>query len=467
MAGISFGGLGNGFDFQQVVSALVAAKKAPIDQLSTDQQTLKDKLADYQTLGTNLLKLQTSAGSLDLASNFDRFTASASDTNVLSASATSEATPGNYTVNVTQLAAAHQLTNKDAKAMASTTTSIVSGVSATFSFTVGTGSVQNITLGAGASLDDLKAAINDLSAGVSASVLNTGTESTPAYRLVLSSMATGAANAITITTDETNLDFLNTSGTGGTDTLQAAQDATLILGDPTANPVTIQRSTNTITDAVSGVTLDLKSLTPVGTTDTVTVGRDTASLKSDIKSLVSAYNDIVKFITSRNTYDAEKKQGGVFFAESSPKTILTRLRQGLTDDVTGLTGLTAVSGVGFKTERDGTISITDSALDTALSTNYTGVKNLFIGQSSSTGVAKRLSDAIDGLDAIDTGVLTLRQNGLTKSISDLSNRITQKQNSLDEYQARLELQYAQLDGLLRQMQSQLDQLQISRTSRSS
>jgi flagellar hook-associated protein 2 len=299
---------------------------------------------------------------------------------------------------------------------------------------------------------------------VSASVLNTGTETTPAYRLVLSSTTTGAANAVTITADGTNLDFLNTSGAGGTDTLQAAQDATIILGDPTANPVTIQRSTNTITDAISGVTLNLKSLTPAGETDTVAVGRDTASLKSDIKTLVSAYNDIVKFITSRNMYDTDKKQGGVFFAESSPKTALSRLRQALTDDVGGLTGLTAVSGVGFKTERDGTITVDDSALDTALSSNYTWVKNLFIGQSSSTGVAKRLADAVDGLDAVDDGTLTLRQNGLTKSISDLSSRITQKQNSLDQYQEQLQLQYAQLDGLLRQMQSQLDQLKIAGTS---
>jgi flagellar hook-associated protein 2 len=464
MAGISFGGLGNGFDFQQVVTALVAAQKAPIDQLSADQQTLRDKLADYQTLGANLLKLQSSAASLDLAGSFDRFTASASDTNVLSASAASGATAGNYTLKVTQLAAAHQVINNSAKVVAATTTSIVSGASATFSFKVGTGAVQNITLGAGASLDDLKTAINDLSAGVSASVLNTGTETTPAYRLVLSSTATGEANAVTITADGTNLDFLNTSGTGGTDTLQAAQDATLILGDPTANPVTIQRSTNTITDAISGVTLNLKSLTPTGETDTIAVGRDTASLKSDIKTLVSAYNDIVKFITSRNTYDTDKKQGGVFFAESSPKTALSRLRQALADDVGGLTGLTAVSGVGFKTERDGTITVDDSALDTALSSNYTGVKNLFIGQSSSTGVAKRLADAVDGLDAVDDGTLTLRQNGLTKSISDLSSRITQKQNSLDQYQEQLQLQYAQLDGLLRQMQSQLDQLKIAGTS---
>ena len=230
--GISFGGLGNGFDFQQVVTQLVSLQRAPIDQLTAEQLALRSKLTDYGTLGSSLLKLQGSAAALKLSSGFDRFTASSGDADILSVSAASGATPGNYTLSVTQLAAAHQITNKAAKAVASTTTSIVAGASATFSFTVAGGAAQNITLSTGASLDDLKTAINDLSAGVTASLLNTGTETTPSYRLVLTSTATGSANAVAITADSTSLDLLNTSGTGGTDTLQAAQNATIVLGKP-------------------------------------------------------------------------------------------------------------------------------------------------------------------------------------------------------------------------------------------
>jgi flagellar hook-associated protein 2 len=454
--GISFGGLGNGFDFQQVVTQLVSLQRAPIDQLTSDQLALRSKLTDYGTLGSNLLKLQSSAAALKLSNGFDRFTASSGDADVLSVNAASGATPGNYTLSVTQLAAAHQITNKATKAVATTSSSIVAGASATFSFTVGGGGAQTITLSTGASLDDLKTAINDLSAGVTASLLNTGTEATPSYRLVLTATATGSANAVAITADDTSLDFLNASGTGGIDTLQAAQNARIVLGDPTANPVSIDRSTNTVTDAIAGVTLTLKSITAPATTVNVAVSRDATAVKTDINAIVSAYNDIVKFINDRNTYDTEKKQGGVFYAEGATRTVLTRLRQALSDDVGGLTGLTAVGELGFKTERDGTIAITESTLDTALSTNYSGVKNLFIGQASSTGVAQRLSDAIDGLDAVDSGTLTLRQNGLTKDINSLSDRITQKQNSLNLYEEQLRLQYAQLDGLLRQMQSQMD-----------
>jgi len=463
MANISFGGLGNGFDFQQVITQLVAAKQVPIDQLSANQQTLQNKLTDYQTLGSDLLALQTSAGSLSLSSSFDQFTASSSDANVLSVSAASGATPGNYTVNVTQLATAHQIINKAAKSVASTTTSIVSGASANFSFTIGSGAKQTVTLASGATLDDLKTAINDLGAGVTASVLNTGTDVAPAYRLVVTSTTTGTANAITINADGTSLDFLNTSGSGGTDTLQAAQDATIVLGDPARNPVTIQRSTNTITDAISGVTLTLKSKTPAGSTDNVAVGIDTASVKSNIKSLVSAYNTIVKFINDRNTYDSQKQQGGTFFAEGTSKTVQSQLRQALTNDVGGLTGLTAVAELGFQTQRDGTITVDDSTLNSALSTNYTGVKNMFIGQSTSTGVAKRISDAVDALDAVGGGALMLHENELTTNINDLGNSITQKQNALSQYQQQLQLQYAQLDGLLRQMQTTLAQFSPSST----
>ena len=63
--GISFGGLGNGFDFQQVVTQLVSLQRAPIDQLTSDQLALRSKLTDYGTLGSNLLKLQSSAAALN------------------------------------------------------------------------------------------------------------------------------------------------------------------------------------------------------------------------------------------------------------------------------------------------------------------------------------------------------------------------------------------------------------------
>lgn len=453
-SGISFGGLGNGIDFGQVVDQLVKIQRLPIDKLTQTQTSLKSKLTDYGVLGTKLLALQGAADALRLATTFDRSSVSVSDASALGASASSTAVPGTYTVQVVQLAQAHQLTNKAAKAVASATTDIVSGTSATFTFRVGSGANQTVTLGANATVEDLKTAINELGAGVTASLLNTGTEADPAYRLVLTATTTGSAQAITIVTDTTDLDFLNASGTGGTDVLAAAQDAELVLGDPSQNPVTVTRSTNTIADAISGVTLTLLAPTGGGTV-TVTVSRDLAAVKANIKAMAKAYNDIVTFINERSSYDITSQTGGLFFKEGTAKTVLSRLRLALSDEVSGLSTYTAVGQIGFKTERDGTITVDDAKLDAALSEQYGAVKALFIDQAGSTGVAQRINAAVDALDDVAEGALTLRKQSLTKQIDDLGDDIARKEEALAAYEARLRAQYAALDALLSQLQGQL------------
>ncbi|MCP9456799.1 MAG: hypothetical protein NNA18_11915, partial [Nitrospira sp.] len=253
MATISFGGLGNGVDFGPVIDQLLKVARLPIDRLNEKKAALNSTSTDYATLSTKLATLQSAAEKLRRAVSFDQSSVSVSNETVLTATASSSATQGTYQIQVTRLAQSHQLVSKAAKAVASTTTDIVSGSSATFTFRMGSGSDQTVTLGATATLEDLRDQINDLGAGVVASIINTGSDTTPAYRLVLTSTSTGADNAITIVTDQTDLDLTNGSGTGGTDTLQAAQDAEVIVGS--SSTVTLTRSSNVITDAISGVTL--------------------------------------------------------------------------------------------------------------------------------------------------------------------------------------------------------------------
>ena len=457
---ISFGGLGNGLDFGQVVDQLVKVSRLPVDRLIQKKATLNSKSTDYATLSTKLASLQSASDAIRLTSNFDRSSVSVSDSTVLSATGSSSATPGSYTVRVTQLAQSHQLTNRAAKAVAATTTDIVSGASGTFTFRVGSGSDQTITLGASATIEDLKAAINDLGAGATASVVNTGTESSPAYRLVMTATSTGASNGITIVADDTDLDFLNASGTGGTDTLQAAQDASIVVGDPALNPLTFQRSSNTITDAIAGVTLTLSKTTGTGTIS-VNVSRDAGAVKTNIKALATAYNEVVKFINERNAYDITTKEGGIFFNEPTVRGVLSQLRNALSSSVSGLTTYTSVGEVGFKTERDGTVTIDEAKLDAALSSNYSAVKSLFINQASSTGVAQLMTNAVDVLDDIEAGAVTLRKGSLTDQISDLTNDIAKKEDLLSQYEERLRRQYAALDGLLGRLQSQSGFLQAN------
>ncbi|HJR75406.1 MAG TPA: flagellar filament capping protein FliD [Nitrospiraceae bacterium] len=454
MATISFGGLGNGVDFGQVVTQLVKVQQLPIDQLNQKKKDLQTKLSDYDALGAKLLTLQGAADKLRLNQRFDQNSSTVSDETVMTATASTTAAAGSYSLQVTQLAKAHQITNKAAKAVASTGTDIVSGGSATFTFRVGSGADQTVTLGDSATLEDLRAAINDLGAGVTASVINTGTESAPAYRLTLTATNTGASNTITVVADGTDLDFLNGSGSGGADTLQAAQNAVLVIGDPDQTTLTVQRESNVVSDAIPDVTLTLKAKTAVDEPVTVSVSRDTGAVKKNVQELVTAYNDIVKFINERSTYDIATKTGGDFFNEGTTKTVLSRLRTALSNGVEGLSTYTSVAHIGFKTERDGTISLDEAKFDAAMSANYGAVKSLFINQATVSGVAQRINEAVDALDDVESGSFSIRKAALGDRIADLSDEIGRKEDALVKYEERLRAQYAALDALLRRLQGQ-------------
>lgn len=459
---ISFGGLGNGVDFGQVVSELAKVQRLPIDALTAKKKDLQTKLTDYGSLGNKLLALQSAANALRLPNSFDRASTTVSDENKLTAQAGAGAATGSYTVQVTQLAKANQITNKAAKALANTTTAIVSGGPGTFTFKLGSGTDQTVSLSDGATLDDLRSAINDLGAGVTASVINTGTVSSPAYRLTLTATATGAANAVSVVTDTTSLDFTNTSGTGGSDTLQAGQNAIVVIGDPDQTTISIERESNVITDAIPDVTLTLKSktvTTPTPEPVTVNITNDPNSVKTNIKALTTAYNDIVKFVTERTAYDISTKTGGIFFNESTAKNVLSQLRTSLSGEVSGLSIYTTLGAVGFKTERDGTVTIDDAKLDTALASNYSATKALFVTQTTSSGIADRIVKAVDFLDSVDSGAFAVRKDSITSQISRLTAEIGRKEDIATQYEERLRLQFASLDGLLQKLKAQSSSLQ--------
>ena len=462
MATISFGGLGNGLDFGQVVDQLVKVARLPVDSLNEKKNALSSKSTDYATLSTKLIGLQSAADKLRLSTSFDRTTTSVSDTSALSAVGSSTATSGTYSLSVTQLAQSHQITSKSAKTVATTTTDIVGGGSGTFTFKVGTGTDQTVTLSDTATLEDLKSAINDLGAGATASIINTGNDTTPAYRLVLTSSTTGASNGITIVADNTTLDFLNSSGTGGIDTLQAAQDAIAIVGDPALNPVTVTRSTNAISDAIAGVTLTLLETTGTSTVQ-VNVSRDVTAVKDNIKGLATAYNEVLKYINERTTYDVATKKGGNFFGEPTVRGVLSQIRSALSSSITGAGALNTVGALGFKTDREGTITVDEAKLDTALSASYSNVRTLFVNQTGSAGVAQLLNTAVDSLTNVASGQLSLRKNGITKQITSLSADILRKEDAVTKYEDRLKAQYAALDNLLRRLQSQSSAIQSNTT----
>jgi flagellar hook-associated protein 2 len=455
---ISFGGLGNGIDFGPIVDFLVEAKRIPIDRINERKLNDQEILTNFGSLETELLGLQNAANSLRTRLSFDKnevSVSSASSQTLLTASAFSTAAAGTHTVTVNQLASAHQIVSNASSAVSAINTDIVSGSSGAFSFQVGTGSVQTVNLDATGTLEDLRDGINNLGAGVNASILNTGTETTPAYRLVLGSNDTGVSNSITITVDDTTLDTVTT----GVDTFQAAQDSQFVLGEG-VGAVTINRSSNTVADVISGLTLNLQAEDP-GNPVTISVTRDNTAVKEGITNFVSSYNEVVEFINERTKFDVETGERGILVGDSLARTVLDRIRQSALSQISGLTTFTSASQIGFETQpADGTIKLNEATLDAALSENYSAVRDLFIQNptTGTEGIAELVVNAVDALDDVESGVLSIRQNSLTKQIDNFAQQISVKEAALSLYEEQQRIKFANLDGLLATLQGQLDAL---------
>jgi flagellar hook-associated protein 2 len=455
---ISFGGLGNGVDFGPIVDLLVQAERIPIDRINQRKLDLQAKQTDFGLLGGKLLGLQTAANSLRTRLSFDKNqvgVTSASSQDLLTASVSSTAAAGTHKVTVNFLASAHQVVSKDSTAVSTTDTDIVSGGSGTFSFSVGGGSTQTVNLDANGTLEDLRNGINDLGAGVGASILNTGTEAVPAYRLVLSSNDSGASNSITISADDTDLDTVTT----GVDTFQAAQDSQIVLGEG-VGAVTIERSSNTLTDVISGITLNLQAtdVNPV----TISVTQDTTAVKEGISNFVSAFNEVQNFVNERTAFNVETGERGIFVGDSLARSVLDRIRQSTFSQISGLTTYTSAAQIGFETQTaDGTIKLNDTTFDAAISLNYSAVRDLFIQNptTGTEGIGELVTDAVDALDDVEFGALTLRQNSLTKQIDDFLEQISVKEAALLRFEERQRIKFGNLDGLLSSLQSQLSALE--------
>ena len=232
----------------------------------------------------------------------------------------------------------------------------------------------------------MRDAINSASAGVTASIINDGTGN----RLVLASTATGAANGFRIATTDSDGGNLDASGlsqlafdpsaAGGTTQTQHVADA--VNARFTLDGLSISKPDNHVTDAIAGLTLDLKTVTTASTAFTIT--RNTTSAAANIAAFVSAYNTIATGIASLTSYNPTTKTAGTLNGDSSMRLISTRL-QGLLAAVVPTGGsITALGDIGIKFGSDGTLSVDSTKLNTALNSDPNAVAKLFAKTGTST-----------------------------------------------------------------------------------
>lgn len=389
---ISSPGVGSNLDVNSIVSQLMSIERQPLTSLDRKEAGYQAKLSAYGTLKGALSSFQSSVRALSDISKFQTVKATPADTTVLSASASIIAIPGTYSVEVTKLAQSQKLV---ATGQVSTTAAIGTG---TLSFDFGTisgGTFNSVTgkytgatytsNGAGVktvtidasnnSLAGIRDAINNAKIGVSATIVNDGGASP--YRLALTSTSIGKTNSIKITGGDAGLSALlghdpaNDSGQNLSETA-TAQNAELKV-----DGVAVSKTSNSISDVIQGVTLNLLK-TNVGAPTVVTTTRDTASVTSAVNTFVKAYNDINKTLGDLSAYDVATQQAAILQGDSSVSSIRSRLRHTLTSTLAGISGsYTTLSQVGIAFQKDGTLAVDSTKLQSAIDSNFNDIASLF------------------------------------------------------------------------------------------
>ncbi|SBT04674.1 Flagellar hook-associated 2 domain protein [Candidatus Propionivibrio aalborgensis] len=433
---ISSPGLGSNLDVNSIVSQLMSIEQRPLTLLKAKEAAYQTKITALGSLKGAISALQTTATALvpttgtTALQKFSAFNATLADTSIATATTSSGAVAGSYSLSNIVLASAQQIRKSGITVPAD---------AGTLSIQVGTEAAVNVNIAAGSTLADVSTAINNAASGISASIINDGTTE----HLVLTANDTGSANTITITGSDVGsgtgwaggpFDYTGTGPNNGWTESVVAGSATLDI-----NGIPVTSASNTLSSTISGVTLNLLK---AGST-TLTVTRDTSSLSTAVNAFVKAYNDFNATATTLGSYNAATKVAGTLNGDSTLRSAQNQLRTligTIPSEVDG-EALQRLSDIGVSLKKDGTLAVDSSKLSSLISSDINGVANLVAAYGSAF---KTTTDGLIGTG----GTLSARTDGLNASIKSITQQEEVVAKRLTQIEARYRRQFTALDTLI-------------------
>lgn len=377
----SISGLISGLKTDDIIAKLMDIAKRPQTRMQVDRADAQLRLATWQDLNTRILAVKSKIDSLATSDAFQACQATSSDMSVLQATAGTGADPGTYYMTVNTRAQGHQLSGLSSGSPATTFTSATADIGAgDVDFTFAGDPTKNFTVtidGANNTLTGLRDAINGAGAGVQASIINSGTASSPAYQLLLTSTDTGEASRFTVSADPAiTVDFSTI--------VQNGTDAEIQFGGGDgATPITVKKNTNTITDLITGVTLNVMN-PDLDQTIKVEVVRNTSGIKNSIQEFVQQYNDLTDAISAQFKFDATTGETGALMGNWDLQTVQMSLSSIVGGIVQGVDAqFSALATIGITQDTQGHLQIDDTALSNALNNKLSDVSRLFASEMRS------------------------------------------------------------------------------------
>ena len=412
--------------FQQVLQRAVSIASLPMQELQDSVDTLEGQQTDLSSLQSAFSSLQSAVQAISSAMTGD-VSASSSDSNVVSAAAQSTTLPGTYSIQVSDVGSSTTTISSAGTTPVTDPTSENISTSSNYTLTVN-GTTTTITP-AGDTLDALADAINNANAGVSATIVNLGSNSSADYRLAIASTELGP--------DTIQLND------GTNDLLTNAQTGTLAQYTVNGNASNVLSSSSDQVTLAPGLTATLVSADP-GQTVNITVAASESNLSSALSSFATAYNSAVSAVTGETG-----QNGGALAGQSLVYELQDTLSQ--IAQFTGSSGsVQSLSDLGLDLSDTGTLSF-DSSQFNGLSSS--GIQQ-FLGGLTTGGFLQTANNALSTIADPTTGMLTTEFNNIEDEITNDDNQISNDQTEVNTIQTNLTSQLSAADAAIAVLQEQ-------------
>ncbi len=444
MAGsISTLGVGSGLKLQDIIDQLRAVDQKVVDRKKTDIARLESQRDEFTTINNKLLTVKSAALELSLSGTFIGRTVSSSAEDAMTATVTDGATVKSSVVAVTRLAQQSSWMSSAAQGVLNPATDSIASETTNLTIQVGT-KISTLSVAAGTTMNQLVELINNPAGnpGVSAAIVNDGLDPLKPYKLVLTANGYGEDNRIEILSQPALLGLAE----------QASQTAVSSLNAQfTVDGIAFQRQSNTVNDVLSGVTLAFKKTD----TSTISVAENDEALKEKVTSLVTAYNDVVQELRQKSAYDATTGDFGILAGTTLrdlPFELQGLFTAGNTADPEGV--VTSLFDLGMEFNRDGSITIDETALSAAISDHGEGVRAFFLGdaENSIEGLADKINNRLRSLTSVAGSIEGEKTSAQTR-IDDLNLKLEEETARLDRRYEQLTKQFVALDSFMSQMTS--------------
>ena len=442
----SISGISSGIDFPALTDQIIAMERRPADRLQAIIDKDKKRSDALETFRTLLTNLKTASTTFKEGTALDAFSTNVSGADsagrmLLAATANTGAVAGSYTIEIETLARAQK---SSGSAHPSSSTAL--GYAGDFSIGAAT-----ISVGAGDSLAAIRDRINAANTGltptrVTASILSV---SPTDQRLILTSDQPGTAGAFT-PADINGGSVLASLGLAGPPQF-GAQDAKF-----TVDGVPFTRSSNTVSDAIGGVTLTLNAAEQ-GRTATVGVSVTPASAKAAAAAFVEAYNKLATFVREQS------KAGAALLGDASLRVTRSSIAQAVLGSVAGSTeGMATLANLGISLTRDGSLTLNSATLETAYTTRGSELRGVLADRGAA------LVALLDEQVATGTGLIDERKRAIETRGGKMASRIVDIDARLEKRRAALLAQLARSEATLGTLKSIQDALgsQIKSLTRS-